>query len=295
MTSMTSLARPLDLSRPSNRLPLLATVVFLAVGTGTTLAMSEATVGAAVWDGAHYGLGAFLVWALGRELDPDRPRAARYGVFTYVALVWLGRPAVLATVATLTAARIVLRPVGFEPTRVDLVGAVVVAGWAAAVHPVGVVAALAVAAALLADGRLAGDARSEQMAAGAVAAGAGLVLAAVQGTLLAAWELPTVPGLLAVLLAAAAATRILGPAEVHSTADATRQRLSERRLRWTRTLVVLTAALTVVWAGGGGVAGVAPVLAAIIGAGVTGVRAAAGRRGPGRAAGGHAAARDRGI
>jgi hypothetical protein len=103
------------------------------------------------------GGAAFLAWAVARELDPDRPPSAALSapVAAIVVAIHLSMGATVSLVAVylmLVAARVLSRTTGRAPTQLDLALHVVVAAWAA-LRPVGWLAGLALAVAVVLDSR----------------------------------------------------------------------------------------------------------------------------------------------
>ena len=81
--------RGVDPAQPSNRFALVAFAAGTVVATVVLVVGSDAGFGRALLDGLRYGVGAFLTWAVARELDPDSNASARLGVPTW----WSRSPA----------------------------------------------------------------------------------------------------------------------------------------------------------------------------------------------------------
>lgn len=266
---LTALARVLDPAVASNRFALLAAAGgVLLGGLGAALAGTE-DVAATLGAGLRYGVGVLLAWAIARELDPDRPRAARYAAFVYAPAALVGPPDLVAVVALLLAARTTGRTTGLAPRGADLVALPVLAGLAARTGP-GFVCGMAVAAACYLEreltGRDADTTPSVRRALVAAAAAALLAVAAttLTGAFLGGWHAPATGGL--VLVAAGAIAAVwMGPATVEARADVTRVALSPRRLAATRWLVLATLAGALAWAGGAAVGALAPAISAVVG------------------------------
>ncbi|MEX1280083.1 MAG: hypothetical protein AB1Z55_05130, partial [Acidimicrobiia bacterium] len=136
--------RPFDPRLPSNRNALLVAVAAGAVGV--VLGLVESGDWAQDWieillRGVVLGAASLLAWATARELDHDEPGGALVAaVLAPLAVASWGRPAFLAGVALLMAARLALRSTGRVPTLVDQIvllglgglAALPVAGWVAA-------------------------------------------------------------------------------------------------------------------------------------------------------------------
>lgn len=277
---ISSLARPVDIRHASNRFALLAAGVGLVVGVVATLLLTDLGILASLWRGISYGVGAFLAWAVGRELQPDVPAAARYAVFAYAVAAWTGPPSLAAVVAALVAARIVVRTSGRPPTRWDLAAVVVVAGIAAAA-PVGFVVALGLAYALYVDTRLPdpGPAGDQHLATTATALIA-VVVTLASGSFWTDWRGPDLLEAV-VVLAALATIAVFRVGPVSSTGDLDRQPLRAERVAHARRLTLGVVVAAILWAGAGSVGALAPVLAALIGLGLAAVRDPAAAPDPG--------------
>lgn len=268
---ISSLARPVDIRHASNRFALLAAGVGLVAGVVATLLLTELGFLSSLWRGITYGVGAFLAWAVARELHPDAPAAARYGVFAYAVAAWTGPPSLAAVLAALLTARIVARTSGRAPTRWDLAAVVVVAGVAAA-SPVGFVVALGLAYALYIDTRLPDPAPAgDQHLVVAATALVAVVVTLASGSFWTDWRGPDLLEAL-VVLAALATLTVFRVGRVSSTGDLDRQPLHPERINQARTLTLGVAVAAILWAGADGIGALAPVLAALIGMGLAAVR-----------------------
>jgi hypothetical protein len=146
----TAIGRAIDLSYRSNRLALAIAaaagvaggIVGLATNSGWDIAIE-----AGVWAGAS-----LAAWVTARELDHDDPRGATIAaVIAPLGVWWLGRPAFLAAVALIMAARVALRSTGLVPSILDQLGLVGL-GVLAAGPTAGWVAAMLLAVAVARDG-----------------------------------------------------------------------------------------------------------------------------------------------
>ncbi|UBV43587.1 hypothetical protein LAJ19_05060 [Deinococcus taeanensis] len=111
-----ALARPLDLTYPSNRAA--------ALGTLATVAVARAR-GRPWPDALGTGAAAFLAWATARELDPDHPVTANAALAVAAAATLPDRPVglrpLLGAVAVLSGLRLTAGTTGQSTTRTDLV------------------------------------------------------------------------------------------------------------------------------------------------------------------------------
>lgn len=127
---ISSIARPLEPQYPTNLAVLLLLPVAAAIVGFTAWEFRDASLAQAAAAGGEGALVAFITWALGRELDPDRNEAAFIGMALAVAVLAIGwSPAVWSLALALMATRIVNRSVGQPAKASDLV---LVLGLAAA-------------------------------------------------------------------------------------------------------------------------------------------------------------------
>ena len=274
--TITGLARPIDLSVPSNRFAVVLAAVAVAVTWPLAVVVGDAGVVAGLGRAAAVGVGAFLAWAIGRETDPDHPDTARLAGVLFAALAWIGAPALAGLFALLLAVRLVARTTGHAPTLVDLVVLVAVAGLAARTAS-GFTAALAIAVGLYLDTRHARPASSRNHVAAGAAGVAAVAVTILAGGLLQRWTVPSVPELVLAVAVLAASFR-LRAGQVRSVADLTGQPLDTGRVTAARRLLVGTLAGALLWSGGGAVAALLPAVTAILAtAGLAAYRARAHR------------------
>ncbi|MBS3813373.1 hypothetical protein KGY64_06075, partial [Candidatus Bipolaricaulota bacterium] len=124
----TAIGRPLDPSYPSN--------LFIMIFSGAGLvgfALSEFLLSGGALDslafGVRAGLGIFLTWALGRELDPDNPATATVssvGIVVPIAL-W-GTPGLLIAAWSLFILRVLNRTTGLKANLGDTLFITVLSG-----------------------------------------------------------------------------------------------------------------------------------------------------------------------
>lgn len=109
---VSSISRPLEAKYPSNRAVLLLLPAILIGATAYGMGAGGNLIASAL-SGLGTMFAAFLIWALGRELDPDRNPGAFIALAAIVPLVWLGNDLSLWTLAfVLMATRVVNRSVG---------------------------------------------------------------------------------------------------------------------------------------------------------------------------------------
>ncbi|WP_339748216.1 hypothetical protein [uncultured Maricaulis sp.] len=152
---LSSIMRPLEPQYPTNRAVLiLLPLIGLGLG-GAAVFLHDAGLADAASTGLSGLLAAFLVWALGREVDPDRNEAAFIAMALTVIAIALGwAPALWVLTLALMATRVVVRTVGQAAKLTDLAIVTVLAGLAVFVDgywAMGVVAGFAMAVDLLHD------------------------------------------------------------------------------------------------------------------------------------------------
>ena len=145
---ISALARIIDPRYPSNRFVLFAG----AVGAAIAVAYQFSVGGVEPWtSGLRVGLGVFLAWAIGRELDPDHPVSAAIAAIIGGAAAWLAPPELGAAAGFLVAVRIVARTTGLSAHPWELAALVGFVGYLAAT-PSGWPAAIILVVALWIDG-----------------------------------------------------------------------------------------------------------------------------------------------
>ncbi len=139
VTSTTGIGRSLEPGLRSHRIVFAGAVVAvvgyaaLAIATGRNVA-----------DALIVGIVVFIAWAVGRELDPDRPNVAAWAMPIAFAVSIYDLPSAVASAVALIGIRLVAGTVGAAVTWVDVV-AFAVLGFAAGTTPVLWIVALALA------------------------------------------------------------------------------------------------------------------------------------------------------
>lgn len=229
----THLGRRLDLSLTSNRLIIGLTALFAIAGAAAWLSGDAP-------DAWLAPVHTFIVWALVRELDPDRQLTALVAAGFAGVWVLLGyEPAgALALGGLLLAGRIVLNPVGLSLLNTDLI-AMAVAATVVSFTAAGWVAGSGIALALYIDARMSEQPRPASLFASAGAAVGATAMATVTSAL--PDKLSVIEPLVVVsigLLALAIVVR--DPLPVLSPVDHTdAKRMSTERLHASRTLTVV--------------------------------------------------------
>lgn len=136
---LSSLVRLVDVRVPSNA---FITVFALLVGFGSGYSHG-------VDSGVRGALVVFLVWAIGRELDPDRPLVACVAAVLAIPFAIFGDSDLLALACMLLAVRIVVRTAGKGVTFVDCIAIVALCAFAGRSMPTLVGAAVLVSSLVL--------------------------------------------------------------------------------------------------------------------------------------------------
>jgi len=249
------IGRPVDLAYPSNRfVAVLTPLAGLAAG-----ALSLFVAGDGFWEAVRTGVlsggAAFLAWAIGREVEPDRPMAANAAAVGAPAVLLVGDPALGQLFAVLLAARIVVRSTGLAPTPVDLVVAVGLAIYVGTTDG-GLPVALILAVALAADVGLPGRAPQRSAVAALVAAAGSVIAALIADGIRIDPLRPVGEEWILVGVAAVGLLVLARPAVVLSTTDLSDELISPGRLRAARAITIVAGAAGFAWAG-------APALAAL--------------------------------
>ena len=165
MAFRSHIARNLDFSLWSNRLITIGTLLVGIVGVVLTISSD-----ASIWLPIQAGGATFLIWALTREMDPDRDASALIagGLVGLWALAGF-QVDLLPLVGFLLAARLIAETTGRRPLQTDLIAMVLVA-TATSFTALGWVGGFGLAAALYADNRMAVEHNNQAIVAGLLAA-----------------------------------------------------------------------------------------------------------------------------
>jgi hypothetical protein len=262
MRVVSGLGRPIDPSYASNRYAVAVTFAAGAVGAVASFISGEGPAESLGW-GVVAGGSAFLSWAIGREIDPDRASTAALAAPLGAAAVAFGRPSLWSAAAVLLATRVLVRSTGVAPKPVDLTFVVLVAGAAAATSVAGFPIGVLVGAALVVDRLLPRPAPGATVAWGAAAVLSAVGAAAVWGSL------DPSPGAFSNGALVVAALSGLGcfaaalPVRPTSVGDVTGKPLLGVRLRAARIAAGLAVVAAAAWAGGPGSVALAPAGAAL--------------------------------
>lgn len=251
LSHITHVGRSIDLRRGSNVFailaPLAAALVVYAVDPND-LRRAVST-----------GLATFAVWAIARELDPDRPRSAVLAaVAAPAAALALGTPAPAPLFLVMVTLRILVRSTGFPPKTTDL-AVLVVAAVAFGDTPWGWAAGILLAFAMVRDAALPGDPPPNVGLWGAALA-VGVTARVALSESLGAWEQPEPAGLVVLAAGLAGAVVVVRPIPVLAVADWTKVSLDPSRLREASLFGILAGTLSAVAAGGPGIVAIAPLL-----------------------------------
>jgi len=225
----------------------------MATGGDWGAAVIRALIGAGV---------TFLAWAIGRELDPDRPWTAGVAAVLAAGMIGAGVPSLLVSGAVLLAARVTARTTGLAPRITDL-GAVAGFAFLAGVSDAGLAVGVILGLVLVADRFLPGGALFSSVPMGILSVVVVLAATALWGTLVPAPGLPHGPEWAMVPAAVAGLAGLGRPRRVAAVGDFSGKALSVGRARLGRVVAVVAAALTFIWLGGAGLTSAAVVWAAL--------------------------------
>lgn len=212
------------------------------------------------------GVAVFLAWALGRELDPDNNSSALVAELGVFALrFWLpSSPGLL--LATVIAARLMVRSTGRPPSRGDLIF-VVLLGTYVATQEAGPAATVGLAATVVVSRSLGGGDHPRSLIAALATLVAGGTAAAITESIGHWYDLDLATA--AVLGAGVLSLPFLGVPLVRSRADYTGEPLDARRVRIARWFTAVIALGGFAIAGGLGVSRMAGAWAALVAVAVT--------------------------
>jgi hypothetical protein len=263
MKGRSGLGRPIDPSYPSNLYAVAAMFAAGAAGSVVAFVAGSGVPESLGW-GVLTGGAAFLAWAIGREIDPDRTSTAAVAAPLAAAAVAAGRPSLWSAAAALLAARVLVRSTGVPPKPADLATVTVVAAGAAGTSAAGLPVGLIAAAGLVLDRILPRPAPRRVVAGGAIAAGAAIAAAA-------AWGMPapdpvafSAGELVVASLAGLGCLAVLAPSRPRSAGDYTGEPLLGVRLLAARSATAAAVIGAAAWAGGPGAVAMAPAGAALL-------------------------------
>ena len=266
---VSGLARPIDLSFPTNRwISALTLAVFVVAWVWRGLA-GAGWLAAGGW-AALAAIAVFLAWALARELDPDRDLAAFAAAgFMLPGLLlagpgWIALPDLAALFLVLLVARVLNRTTGVGATVPDALIVLGLGLWLAlASTPVYLAAGIA---ALVIDGLL--PPREARRSLLAVAGGTAAVLLFVftaDGSMKPPLHLISLAA--ALVIAGLFAVAIHGAGRIDSVGDDDGKPLSPLRVRAAQVLALATGLGVVLWNGSAGLIALLPLWAAMTAAG----------------------------
>ena len=257
MAFRSHVGRGLDLGIWSNRAILGLSLIAAVAGVVATVIFDGS-----LWLAVQAGLVTFLVWALTRELDPDRDSTAL--IAAALAGVWaiLGLPVDLLAIGGLViGARLVAETTGRRPLRTDLF-AIAVGALAISFTPLGFVAGFGIAIAIYVDSRMSDEHNRDALIAALVAATGSAVVVSLSGAF--PTQLPPVQPPFVLAVAALTLVAVLRePPQPTSVVDSRRGNLlSGNRIHASR---ILVGGLTVAGAlvAGPEASALAPVAAAL--------------------------------
>jgi hypothetical protein len=273
LTAITSLARPLDLTYPTNKaIAVLSLLVFGGGGTLVWMAGSSSVLGS-VSKGFIAALAFFLAWAIARELDPDYDLSAFVAAgLALIGMIFWGLPRILVLLWVLLMARLVNRTTGLPARRLDSVALLVLAGWLTFTGSifVGLITALA----FFLDSRLPKPQHQHVLFAGMQMLIVGISVY-VNGFAVGDGTVALTGAGAVVLISVLFLVVIMDSKDVRAGGDQTGDVLDPVRVQSAQVLALSTALLSTVWNGTPGIVAILPLWAAILSTAVyrTAVRA----------------------
>jgi len=263
LTAITSLARPLDLTYPTNK--AIAVLSLMVFGGGGTLVWM--TGGSEVLDSVSKGfiasLAFFLAWAIARELDPDHDLSAFVAAgLALIGLIFWGLPRILVLFWVLLMVRMVNRTTGLPARRLDSVALLVLAGWLTFTGNifVGLITALA----FFLDSRMPKPQQQHVLFAGMQMLIVGISVY-VNGFTVDSSTVALIGARAVVVISVLFLVVIVDSKEVRAVGDQTGEVLDPIRVQSAQVLALSTALLITVWNGTPGIVAILPLWAAIVG------------------------------
>lgn len=219
---------------------------------------------AAGWWGLNLGLGLFLGWAIGREIDPDHPISAlAAAALSLIAMLLWGLPALGAGYWLLVVSRMVTRSTGLPPTISDSLILLGVSVWLCRngnwVYP------LIMALAFSLDGRLRAGMSRQYYFSALTLAFAGFVFVS-RGIAPDGLGFAPVALLAAFTLGVASLPPLFAKREIHAVADFRAETLDLGRVSWSGRMALLAGLLFALHSGFAGLVAVLPAWAALLSA-----------------------------
>ncbi len=129
MQQLTTIARPLDPSYPTNNAITILTLLVFAGGLGLSLYLGADFAGG-ILSGTSWALAVFLAWAIARELDPDSEYAAFLPPLICICLfAFIPQPGLLVALFLLLLLRIINRTTGQPAGVLDSAALLLLGGW----------------------------------------------------------------------------------------------------------------------------------------------------------------------
>ena len=262
VTSITAVGRSIDPNFPTNR--AIAALVAIVVFGGTVFRLfgGVSLVQSAAW-GIAAGLGIFLAWALGRELDPDHDPSAFVGAgLALVGLVFFGLPNLGVLFWVLVLVRIVNRTVGLPAKLTDSLLFVGLGGWLT--WQGNWVFGLMTALAFFLDSRLSRPHKRHLVFAAIALIGTAILLI-VHGNILGGGR-PSLPAILAVFgISVLFVPVVFASRELRTVSDETNEPLDAKRVQAAQVVAILTGIQIALWGDAPGVIALLPLWATVLG------------------------------
>ncbi|MFW6104833.1 MAG: hypothetical protein ACOC6I_03230 [Candidatus Bipolaricaulota bacterium] len=241
-----TLGRPIDLNYPGNAF-ILGFSFASFIGYGLATYFGGVSVLNSLAFGARSFLSVFLAWALGREVDPDRPTTAGLAAVGQVIVIWfIDVPSLLLSFWALFTLRILNRTTGLKAGILDTVLVTGISAWLG--YQLSWVIAGTGAVVFLADGIMESPNR-KHLVPGVLLFGEAIYLLATEPYI---WRdffnYPVKFGLI-LAISFVFLSVIYANKTVNSVADETGERLSVRRVQLAQLVAVMVALLFPLWAG----------------------------------------------
>lgn len=249
LRELSTIGRPIDTDYPSN---LFILVFSFAAFLGFSILsyLSGGPVLASLVFGVRSFISVFLAWALGREVDPDRPLSANLAAVGQVVVIWfIDVPSLMLTFWALFTFRVLNRTTGLKAAPADTMLSTGIAAWLG--YQLSWVVAGASAVVFFADS-LMEKPNSNHLIPGTLLFGEGLIFLILDPSIWIGYlnypvKFGMVIGISMVFLLV-----IYNNKTVSSVADETGEPLSSRRVQLTQFVALLVAILLPLWSGIGG-------------------------------------------
>lgn len=246
LRELSTIGRPVDADYPSNVFILVFSfAIFLGFGISSYLSGSPFLESLVF--GVRSFISVFFAWALGREVDPDRPLSAGLAAVGQVVVIWfIDVPSLMLSFWALFTFRVLNRSTGLKAGPADTLIATGVAAWLG--YQLSWVIAGASAVVFFADA-LMEEPNSNHLIPGALLFGEGLVFLIFDPSIWVGYLNYTVKFGIVIGISITFLLVIYNNKTVSSVADETNEPLSSRRVQLTQLVALLVAILLPLWSG----------------------------------------------